>query len=101
MKDLPAGLTDLAERVRLATSRVALFPLVRRLERELSRGLPVGGDEAAERERIHFSHEPDFSHPGGDVAKVEFLREGDGFGATLRTTLLGLLGTEFELCRRW
>jgi type VI secretion system protein ImpH len=95
--NLPPGLAGLAERVRFAASQVALFPLVRRLERQLSKNAPVGGDESAEREGIHFSHAPDFSHPGGDVAAVEFSGEGDSLGATLRTTLLGLLGTESTL----
>lgn len=97
MSALPASLARLAARVRTATSHVALFPLVRRLERELSRDVAVGGDEPADRERIHFTHTPDFTHPSGDVVDVAFTDDGDGPAATLRTSLLGLLGAESPL----
>jgi type VI secretion system protein ImpH len=94
---LPPSLSSLAERVRLAASHVTLFPLVRRLERQLSKGVPIGGDDLAERERIHFSHTPDFSYPAGELAELVFSGSGDALGATLRTTLFGLLGTESPL----
>jgi type VI secretion system protein ImpH len=95
--DLHAALTAIAERVRSATSHVAVFPLVSRLERWVSPGVPIGGDEPAEREHLHFSHGPDFNHPAGEVIDVEVVGEPDGPSVTLKTTFLGLLGTESPL----
>ncbi len=97
MNGTPARLSALAERVRAAASHEALFPVVRRLERWLSRDVVVGGDDPAESERIHFHHTPDFTQSGGDLAEIAFSPEGDGIAATLRTTLLGLLGSESPL----
>jgi len=95
--DVPSNLVALAERVQLAISHVSLFPAVRRLELQLSKDAPVGGDEPAERERVHFSHTPDFTYPAGEIRSLTFAKEGEDVSATLTTTLLGLLGTESTL----
>ncbi len=100
MTAVPAPLLALAARVQSAASSVALFPAVRSLERWLSRDAPIGGDAAAEKERVHFTHTPDFTHPGGDLAAITYAQEGGTLAATVRTTLLGLLGTESPLPER-
>ncbi|MGO8992075.1 MAG: type VI secretion system contractile sheath large subunit [Polyangiaceae bacterium] len=90
-------LRRLQERVRNAVSHVALFPLVRRLERDLAGRAPIGADQGAEDERVHFSHPPTFSLPAGELLDVEYAQEGDGAAATVTTSLLGLLGAESPL----
>ncbi len=95
--DLHDLVSALAQRVRSATSHVSLFPLLSVLEGWVSPAGSVGGDELADRERIHFSHGADFNHPGGEVLDLAIAKEPDGLRVTLKTALLGLLGTESTL----
>jgi type VI secretion system protein ImpH len=97
VKPLSPAILALRERVRAAVMHVGLFPLVRQLERALARDAPVGGDLPADREKIHFTHPPDFTFPAGDVVDLAFQTHGDRVAATLTTRFLGLLGTESPL----
>jgi type VI secretion system protein ImpH len=94
---IPKALSALADRVRANVARTALFPLIRRLERDLGREAAVGSDLLAECETVHFSHPARFVYPAGEIADVRFTSTARGIDATVATTLLGLLGTESPL----
>jgi type VI secretion system protein ImpH len=97
MMALAERIARLRERVRAAVSHVDLFPLVRGLERELSRDTPIGSDGPPRDECVAFSHPPDFRVPAGEVLSIEGGPASGGPSVVVRTALLGLLGTESPL----
>ncbi len=94
---LSARLRRIQQRVRQAVSHVTLFPVIRLLERELSRDVPIGSDRTAEDERVHFSHPPTFALPAGELLDLEYAAEGTDVAVSISTSLLGLLGSESPL----